>query len=82
MAQSPELISVLLPEGFESTSIATLAAILTPAVVQQRALFHGTHKRAPNRDELEALQNGVVQEWMRLTRHLNARFGREPSSER
>jgi hypothetical protein len=81
MAQDPDPVAVLLPEGFESTTIATLAALLTPAVVQQRALFVGMHKREPDAAELTLLQNAVVHEWIRLMRLLNDRFGVEPPSE-
>lgn len=77
MEQEPRLPPhpwVTPPPGYENTTIAFLAALLTPMMYEQRGRFFGEHGREPNEDERERLVNGVLNEWARMVEVLRQRF--------
>ncbi len=73
MPEQPK-ISLPLPPGYESTGVAIIAAILTPAMMLQRAAFVGEHGQEPTPAEREAIQNAILNEWVRMTRALHSRL--------
>jgi hypothetical protein len=50
--------------------IPVIAAALTPAIHAQRGIFFGREGRLPDEEELRVLQNGVLNDWLRMVDRL------------
>jgi hypothetical protein len=71
---------VEIPERFQPEVVAIVAAILTPAILDQRLRFIAETGREWDPAEREMRQNSVLNEWVRTNRALRDRMTFKPPS--